>query len=129
MLKSPILTIVFAFLLAAPGLAQSTPQPQPEKSIRVTLLGTASGPPVRLDRYQMATLVEAGGERLLFDCGRGTLLRLAQAGIPLEKVSKLFITHLHSDHIVDIPDLYLSPWAARTQRKLPLEVWGPSGTA
>jgi len=128
MLKSPILTIVFAFLLAAPGLAQSTPQPQPEKSIRVTLLGTASGPPVRLNRYQMSTLVEAGGERLLFDCGRGTLLRLAQAGVPPDQANKLFITHLHSDHIVDIPDLYLSGWASRAQRSHPLEIWGPLGT-
>jgi ribonuclease Z len=116
--------IIAFFLLLATGFAQEAP-----KTIRVTLLGTASGPPVRTNRYQMATLVEAGGERLLFDCGRGTLLRLAQAGVPLDTVTKLFITHLHSDHIVDIPDLYLSPWAARRQRKVPLEVWGPSGTA
>jgi ribonuclease Z len=128
MLKSSILTIIFVFSLIAPGLAQSTPQPQPEKSIHVTLLGTASGPPVRLNRYQLATLVEAGGERLLFDCGRGTLLRLAQAGVPLDQVTKLFVTHLHSDHIVDIPDLYLSGWAAREQRNQSLEIWGPYGT-
>jgi ribonuclease Z len=108
----------------APGATQA---PAP-REIKVTLLGTASGPPVRLDRYQMSTLVEAGGERLLFDCGRGTTLRLTQAGLSIADVNKVFITHLHSDHIVDIPDLYLSGWAARSQRKLPFQVWGPAGT-
>jgi ribonuclease Z len=54
--------------------------------------------------------------------------RLAQAGVPMDGVTKLFITHLHSDHIVDVPDLYLSPWSAPSERKVPLEVWGPDGT-
>jgi ribonuclease Z len=97
-------------------------------SIKVTLLGTASGPVVRLNRYQTTTLVDAGGERFLFDCGRGVLLRMLEAGIPIESVSRLFLTHLHSDHVVDIPDLLLTPWAFRTPRKVPLEVWGPAGT-
>ncbi len=126
------LTATF-LLLSGVGYAQTQVQPvtqpqSPAKTIRVTLLGTAAGPPVRLNRYQMSTLVEAGGERLLFDCGRGTTLRLTQAGIPIGEVDKLFLTHLHSDHIVDIPDLYLSAWAARSQRKFPLEIWGPAGT-
>jgi ribonuclease Z len=42
--------------------------------------------------------------------------------------SKLFITHLHSDHVVGIPDLLLAPWTGPTQRKAPFEVWGPQGT-
>ncbi len=103
-------------------------QAEQARFIKVTLLGTAPGPPVRLRQYQATTLVEANGETLLFDCGRGVLLRLEQAGVPTESVTKLFLTHLHSDHVVDIPDLLLTPWAARTARKLPLEVWGPAGT-
>ena len=130
--KQMILAIVFILLLGVrASFAQSPPDAKPDtpsKNIKVTLLGTAAGPPVRLNRYQMSTLVEAGGETLLFDCGRGTTLRLAQAGIPIDRVSKVFITHLHSDHIVDIPDLYLSPWAARSARNAPFEVWGPAGT-
>jgi ribonuclease Z len=97
-------------------------------AIKVTLLGTAPGPPVRLRSYQATTLVEANGETLLFDCGRGVLLRLERAGIPIASVTKVFLTHLHSDHVVDIPDLMLTPWAARTSRKAPFEVWGPDGT-
>jgi ribonuclease Z len=52
----------------------------PPKHIRVTLLGTASGPRAFLDRAGISTLVEAGGERLLFDAGRGFMQRLVQAG-------------------------------------------------
>jgi ribonuclease Z len=54
--------------------------------------------------------------------------RLVQAGLPMNAVTKLFLTHLHSDHIVDVPDLMLTPWSAAPERKLPLEVWGPDGT-
>jgi ribonuclease Z len=96
--------------------------------IRVTLLGTAAGPPVYLDRAGIATLVEAGGARFLFDAGRGVMLQLARAGVRMDGVTKLFLTHLHSDHIIDVPDLMLSPWSAPSERKVPLEVWGPEGT-
>lgn len=105
-------------------MAQAADQP----SIKVTLLGTGAGPVVRVNRYQTTTLVEAGGEKLLFDCGRGVLLRMVEAQIPMESVTKVFLTHLHSDHVVDIPDLLLSPWANRSAGKVPLEVWGPHGT-
>jgi ribonuclease Z len=54
--------------------------------------------------------------------------RLVRSGRHMDDVSKLFITHLHSDHIVDVADLMLTPWSAPSQRKVPLEVWGPQGT-
>ena len=117
---------IVALLLFSLSLAYAQSAKPP--AIKVTLLGTAPGPPVRLKQYQTTTLVEANGEKLLFDCGRGVLLRLTEAGVPVESVTKLFITHLHSDHVVDIPDLMLSPWAHRSPRLLPLEVWGPDGT-
>ena len=53
---------------------------------------------------------------------------LVQAGFPMNAVTKLFLTHLHSDHIIGVPDLMLSPWSAAPERKVPLEVWGPDGT-
>ncbi|HEV2445799.1 MAG TPA: MBL fold metallo-hydrolase [Candidatus Sulfopaludibacter sp.] len=81
-----------------------------------------------MDRAGIATLVEAGGDRFLFDAGRGVMDQLVRAGLPMDAVSKLFITHLHSDHVIDIPDLMLSPWSAPSARKVPLEVWGPQGT-
>jgi ribonuclease Z len=104
------------------------PQQGAAPAIKVTLLGTAAGPPVNLDRYEAATLVEAGSQKLLFDCGRGVTIRLTQAGVNLAQVSKLFLTHLHSDHVVSIPDLLLTPWSAGTARQVRFEVWGPAGS-
>jgi ribonuclease Z len=100
----------------------------PSKNIRVTLLGTASGPRAFVDKAGISTVVEAGGERLLFDAGRGFMQRLVQAGFPMNGVTKLFLTHLHSDHVIGVPDLMLTPWSAAPERKVPLEVWGPDGT-
>lgn len=93
--------------------------------ITVTLLGTSSPSP-SIDRFGMSTLVEAGGERLLFDCGRGAIQRLLQLGPDYPRVDKLFLTHLHSDHIVGIPDLWLTAWIMG--RKTAFKVWGPDGT-
>jgi ribonuclease Z len=112
-------------------VAQTSPQVNgdvPPKDIRVTLLGTASGPRVHPGLAGISTLVEAGGERFLFDAGRGFMQRLVEAGFPMSAVTRLFLTHLHSDHVVDIPDLMLMPWSAAPERKVPLEVWGPDGT-
>ena len=119
--------ILGAALIAAwlPGAFAQTAKPAP---IKVVLLGTAAGPPVNLERYEASTLMQAGGETLLFDAGRGAALRLSQYGIRLGTVSKIFLTHLHSDHIVDIPDLFLTPWASGEARQVPFEVWGPPGT-
>lgn len=82
----------------------------PPDIVRVTLLGTGVGPPVSLRQFGASTLVEAAGKRLLFDCGRGATIRLTQAGVPLGSVGRLFLTHLHSDHVVQIPDLFLAGW-------------------
>jgi ribonuclease Z len=113
---------------AAPVTLAQGNGPVPTKDIRVTLLGTASGPRVHESRAGISTLVEAGGERLLFDAGRGVMRRLVQAGFAMSAVTRLFLTHLHSDHVVGVPDLMLSPWPAAPERKVPLEVWGPDGT-
>jgi ribonuclease Z len=113
--------------LATHTFAQATSE-VPPKDIRVTLLGTASGPRAFVDKAGISTLVEAGGERLLFDAGRGSMQRLVQAGFPMNAVTKLFLTHLHSDHVIGVPDLMLSPWSAAPERKVPLEIWGPVGT-
>jgi ribonuclease Z len=96
-------------------------------SLKVVLLGTGVGPVVNLQQYGASTVVEAGGQRLLFDCGRGATFRLTQAGIPIGSISRVFLTHLHSDHVIQLPDLLLVGWAVG-RRALPLTVWGPVGT-
>ena len=74
----------------------------------------------------MSTLVQAGGDRFLFDCGRGAIQRLTQIEVPPSTVDKVFLTHMHSDHLVGLPDLWLTAWILG--RKTPLRVWGPKGT-
>ena len=63
---------------------------------------------------------------MLFDCGRGALIRLSEAGVNPSEIDSLYLTHLHSDHIVGIPDLWLTGWLMG--RTTPLRLWGPTGT-
>ena len=100
--------------------------PQRPDALRVTLLGTGRPKP-QPGRTGPAALVEAGGKRFVFDCGRCTLQRLDEAGVPLGELKYLFLTHLHSDHIVGIPDFWLTPWIFGRGNE-PLRVWGPEGT-
>jgi ribonuclease Z len=95
------------------------------QNLRVTLLGTGAPQP-RIDRFGPSILIEAGEKKLLFDCGRGATQRIEQLKIPFTDIDALFLTHLHSDHVVGIPDLWLTGWARG--RKVPLQVWGPAGT-
>jgi ribonuclease Z len=113
-------------LIAAPAGAQA---PAAADDFKVTLLGTGSPAPV-MRRFGPGVLVQAGGKNLLIDCGRGVTQRLFQAGLKLGAVDALFITHLHSDHVVGIPDLWLTGWleAAYAQRNGPFRVYGPAGT-
>jgi ribonuclease Z len=120
--------VMIAFGLTA--VAQEPPRAPPDRitDFRVVLLGTGTPNP-RPDRFGPAILVEAGSERLVFDCGRSCTTRLWQLRIPLGTV-KLFITHLHSDHTIGIPDLWLTgfltgPYGGRTGA---FRVWGPAGT-
>lgn len=97
-----------------------------ENSILVTVLG--SGTPIpTADQFGASILVQAGGQDLLFDCGRGCTTRLTQVNRRLiTDVENLFLTHLHSDHIVGIDDLWMNGWTQG--RNNPLVVHGPTGT-
>jgi len=126
-MRHGIRSLTVPVLLLA-GLTLHASQQGPDMALRITLLGTGSGPPVRASRAGVGTLVEAGNERLLFDAGYGVLRRLVQTGRPMDAVTRVFLTHLHSDHVVELPALLLLPWAAPSARDVPLEVWGPPGT-
>ena len=124
-----LLILAGAARLHAQSATVSADTGAPELAIRVTLLGTGRPDPV-IDRFGPSTLVEAGGQTLLFDSGRGVTQRLWQRGIPLSRVGAVFLTHLHSDHTVGLPDLWLTGWLPTPygRRVTPLGVWGPTGT-
>ena len=90
-----------------------------------TLLGTGSPEP-NPDQFGPSTLVEAGEEKLIFDVGRGATIRLAQAKVPLSDIT-VFITHLHSDHLNGLSDLWTLSYNPTIHKKTPLEIYGPPG--
>src|ERR1700730_7140564 len=93
--------------------------------MRVTLLGTGTPTP-RIGNFSASTLVDAGSERLIFDLGRGSTIRLFQKKIPLGSISAQFVTHLHSDHLVGLPDMWLTGWLGTpyASRKTPMVIFG-----
>jgi ribonuclease Z len=96
-----------------------------DNDFRITLLGTGDPIP-RPERFGPSTLVEAGGQKLLIDAGRGVPIRLVQLRVPINKIDALFLTHFHSDHTSGIPDVWLTSWLfGRTD---PFPVVGPVGT-
>lgn len=123
--------LVVASLLAGPGTSAGGADQAAAADrglFRVTLLGTGNPRPTP-DRFGPSTLVEAGALRLLVDAGRGTAIRLFQIGEAglLSGVDAILLTHLHSDHVVGLPDLWLNGWLFGRARPLP--VLGPEGTA
>jgi ribonuclease Z len=97
--------------------------------IEITLLGTGSPIPDP-DRAGPSTLVRAGGQVFLVDCGRGVLQRAAAVGVGAAGLSALLLTHLHSDHIGDLGDLLITRWITTfAPDPAPLPIVGPPGTA
>jgi ribonuclease Z len=114
-------------LLSNPSNVQAQAPTQLEPSLKVILLGTRGGPAIEAQRPGIGTLVVAGSEMLLFDCGRNTPAAIARMAIRPAEVTRVFLTHLHSDHVIGLPELYLFPWASQG-RETPFQVWGPDGT-
>ena len=119
---------ILKFVLAAccPVLAaQSQPAPSPSDSTVIITLGTGTPRPLP-DVMGPATAVVVGRRVLLFDAGTGVERRLAAAHLPINGVDALFLTHLHSDHILGLGDLVFTSWMYG--RNQPFPVYGPTGT-
>src|SRR5262245_34669838 len=93
--------------------------------MKVVLLGTG-GPRPDPQRNATTTLVRLGDENILFDAGRGVVLQLVRAGVPLNALNPVFITHHHFDHIGDLYDVMLNTWMYGRQG--PLRIYGPPET-
>jgi ribonuclease Z len=92
--------------------------------MKVTVLGSAAGIPTP-ERGLPAILVEVDGELVLFDCGEGTQRQMMKAGYGLCSKMRIFITHLHGDHIFGLPGMIQT--MNLLNRIHPLEIYGPPG--
>lgn len=92
--------------------------------MRITFLGTAAGLPTA-ERGLPAVLVEVEGEYALFDCGEGTQRQMAKAGFSLGRRMKIFVSHLHGDHVFGLPGMIQS--MNLLNRVHPLDIYGPPG--
>ncbi len=94
----------------------------------MTLLGTGIPNP-DINAFGTSTLIEAGSERVMIDCGRGTVIRMAQMGFPLGYIDTLILSHYHSDHYSGIFDLLMTGTIQQpfSNRGGPLMVIGPPG--
>lgn len=120
---------LIALSLLAPG---ADPAPGAE-SAKVIILGSGTPIPDPLSSGPCVAVV-VNGQAYLFDAGPG-VVRQAQAaaekfgiaGLDATHLTRLFVTHLHSDHTLGYPDLILTPWVVG--RRQPLEIYGPKGIA
>jgi len=93
--------------------------------IRLIALGTGM-PAARRSQAATCWLVELGnGDKFLFDLGTGANANMAALMIPFDFLTKVFLSHLHTDHWGDLPGLWAGGWTAG--RTVPLEIYGPSG--
>ncbi len=94
--------------------------------MKITLLGTGSPLPSATCAGP-STLVQAAGQNIVVDAGRGVIMRLVGAMCPPPLVSAVLLTHLHSDHICDLNDIVTTRWIA-SPVSTPLPIYGPVGT-
>lgn len=107
---------------ARPALAQAAPL-GPD---RLVLLGTRGGPLVTgSEPTPSANLIVFRGEPLVIDTGYGVTLKLLAAGVPLAALRRVFITHHHSDHNLELGPLLYNAWAAGLRS--PVDVYAPPG--
>jgi len=107
------------------GWQSAWAQEQPD--VRLLLLGTKGGPSIlQTKSLPQSTVLMVGDQAYLLDAGYGASLRLVDAGIALRQIKGIFITHLHSDHVLDYPSVLMNSWASGL--KSPVKVYGPTGT-
>lgn len=139
-MKNQVVAIFLAGLVAVglagvvptPVVTQETDPTPPPATARVVILGTGT-PNADPDRSGPALAVVAGGRAYLVDAGPGIVRRAAAAvrehgidALAASQLDRLFITHLHSDHTLGLPDVIFSPWVL--ERLDPIRIFGPPGT-
>jgi ribonuclease BN (tRNA processing enzyme) len=98
-----------------------------EDAMKLTILGSGTVVPDGL-RNSAGYFVEAGGARLMMDCGAGTVHALARFGLGWERMTHLYISHFHVDHVGELAAMFFAfKYGMRSERTEPLTVIGPRG--
>ncbi|MEK6903801.1 MAG: ribonuclease Z [Nanoarchaeota archaeon] len=90
--------------------------------MKITFFGTGSMLPTK-ERNPISVLLSYDSEYILFDCGEGTQRQMKIAGFSPSKVTRIFLSHWHGDHLFGLPGLLLTMAAAQPDKKL--ELYGP----
>ncbi|MFY8102227.1 MAG: MBL fold metallo-hydrolase, partial [Allorhizobium sp.] len=94
----------------------------------LTLLGTKGGPAIRPGGPNPTSMLLAlSGRRIVIDCGLGVSRGLVESGMSLKELDLIFITHLHSDHVLELGPLIHTAWTTGLDH--PVRVYGPAGTS
>jgi ribonuclease BN (tRNA processing enzyme) len=129
MLRVSLLTatlLLATWLVTDKVSGQANPTNPPRVGTRLITLGTKAGPPPAASRAQSSNLLIVNGTYYVIDAGDGVVRRLARAGIRLQNIGTIFITHHHDDHTAGLGTLMSVAWDQnRTQ---PINVYGPPGT-
>ena len=119
-----LLLALVAVALAAAGPASRAPAQESAAEMQVLLLGTGMPRPDP-ERAGPSTAIVVGKKYYIVDAGRGVVMRLAATDLEYGNVRAVFLTHLHSDHIEGLPDLFNTTWIFG--RAGPLDIYGPIG--
>ena len=114
----------FVIVLFIVQLAVLPALPQQDSKMELVLLGTGYPYP-SAERAGPSCAIVVGSKIYIVDAGRGTVMRLAALDISWDSIAAAFITHLHSDHIDGLPDLFHSTWQFGSGT--PFELYGPEG--
>ena len=113
-----------AFVAMGLALAAWRPRAAAQRAAtRLVLLGTGGGPRPRTASSGSAQVIISGGAAYVIDCGDGVARQLAFAGVPLNTLRHIFITHQHSDHNADYGNLILLAWTVGLSTRI--DTWGP----
>ena len=95
--------------ILAPALTPSLAAGQSPRT-KIVLLGTTGGPPLQVARAAPSNAIVVGGALYVVDCGNGVARQIVQAGLRLNALKSIFITHHHSDHNLDYGNLFYFAW-------------------